>query len=147
MKLWSLIWQAEWKRRQAFAMIADRTPRQELPLSNPLPRPPSTSSQLKLTETWCFAVDPLRADGRFGPTDCQTNRPSEGTYRGGLPRISWRMAVQGVEQMNEQAGFFSRIGRLFKGGSKATAELPELNMEERAPGRRGQGSGRPAVRA
>ena len=42
--------------------------------------------------------------------------------------------------MNEQAGFFSRIGRLFKGGSKATAELPELNMEERASGRGDNGS-------
>ena len=33
--------------------------------------------------------------------------------------------------MNDQAGFFSRIGKLFKGGSKATAEMPDINAEER----------------
>jgi DNA repair exonuclease SbcCD ATPase subunit len=33
--------------------------------------------------------------------------------------------------MNEQAGFFKRIGKLFKGGNKATAELPDINAEER----------------
>ena len=32
--------------------------------------------------------------------------------------------------MNDQAGFFSRIGRLFKGGPKATAELPDLQGDE-----------------
>src|SRR3954471_3182039 len=87
-----------------------------------------------MSETWCFAVDPLRADGRFGPTDCQTNRPSEGSYRGDAESDCTRAAlraVQGVEQMNEQAGFFKRIGKLFKGGNKATAELPDINAEER----------------